>query len=322
VDSSRSNTTTIVAIVLIAVSALGLVALLWTGWNRLRAEEPATPVPPTPTAAAQETVPEPTAVPVVQPQGTLPPPVVEVIGPTAAPPTAAPTEAPATEAPTAEAPAEVPTEPPTPTATEPAGPMLITGENGANVRKGPGLNYDRIGYLNPGAEATITGRYSTWWQIAYGGGSGWVYGEIVTPYGTGDVPQVQPPPAPTAVPPTATPVPPTATPAPDTRGLVLDNFWVEGAPGPYGAGQQVWFNWVIRNTSAYEVGYKILGGWVQETGFHKNSWTNSSFMPGQRHEWRDWLSIGSPGTYHIYLRICFNDGVCLNLSGATAVNIQ
>jgi hypothetical protein len=322
-SSPRSNITTFVALALIGVSAVGLIFLLWTGWNRLRADEPATPVPPAPTATAgaHSAAPEPTDVPVAEPQGTLPPPVVEVIGPTAAPPTDAPTGAP-TEAPATEAPTGEPSETPVPTATKPAEPMLITGENGANVRKGPGLNYDRIGYLNPGVEATVTGRYSTWWQIAYGGGSGWVYGEIVTAYATDGVPQVQPPPAPTAIPATATPVPPTATPAPDTRGLVLDNFWVEGAPGPYGTGQQIWFNWVIRNTSPYEVGYKILGGWVQETGNHKNSWTDSSFTPGQRHEWRDWLSIGAPGTYHIYLRICFNDGVCLNLSGATTVNVQ
>jgi hypothetical protein len=322
-SSPRSNITTTVAIALIAVSALGLVALLWTGWNRLRAEEPATSVPPpAPTATAQSVAPEATAVPVVEPGRTLPPPVVEVIGPTPAPPTEVPTEVPATEVPTAEAPAEVPTETPEPTATEPAGPMLIAGENGVNVRTGPDLTYDRIGYLNPGTEATVTGRYGTWWQIAFGGGSGWVYGEIVTTYGTDNVPQVQPPPAPTAVPPTATAVPPTATPAPDTRGLVLDNFQVEGAPGPYGTGQQIWFNWVLRNTSGYEVGYKILGAWVQETGFHKGSWTNASLTPGQRQEWRDWLSIGSPGTYHLYLRICFSDGVCLNLSGPTTITVQ
>jgi hypothetical protein len=313
----RNTATTVIAVALIAISAVGLIALIWTGWNRLQAEEPATPAPPVATATVESVAPQPTEAPVVEPQGTLPPPQVEVVGPTAAPPTLESTEAPT------EVPSETPEEPEaTATPTETAAPTLIAGENGVNVRRGPGLNYDRLGYLNPGAEATVTGRYGTWWQIAYGGGSGWVYGEIVTTYGTDDVAQVQPPPAPTAIPPTATPIPPTATPAPDTRGLVLENFWVEGAPGPYGTGQQIWFNWVIRNTSGAEVGYKILGAWVQETGFHKTSWTDASFVPGQRHEWRDWLSIGSPGTYHLYLRICFNDGVCLNLSGPTTVNIQ
>lgn len=310
----RTNVTTLVAIGLIAISVIGLVALIWTGWNRLRAEPIATPLPPEPTTAVEVPA-EPTVTPVVEPAMTLPPPQVEVVEPTAEPATPEPTAAPPTETP-----AE-PTDEPTP---EPVTPKVVGGPDGVNIRRGPGVNYDIIGYLAPDAEATVTGRYGSWWQIAHGGGFGWVYSEVVTAYGTDDVPQVQPPPAPTAVPATATPVPvvPTATPAPDTRGLVLDNFWVEGAPGPYGAGQQIWFNWVIRNTAAYEVGYKILGAWVAETGFHKGSWTDSSFLPGERHEWRDWLSIGSPGTYTLYLRICFNDGVCLNLSGPTTVNVQ
>ena len=313
----RSNTTTLIAIGLIAVSIIGLIALIWTGWSRLRAEPAATPEP----TAAVELPPQPTAAPVVEPAATLPPPQVEVIEPTAAPATPEPTPEPVTPT---ETPTETPAEPTAEPTPEPAAPRVIGDPSGVNIRRGPGANYDIIGYLAPAAEATVTGRYIAWWQIAHGGGFGWVYGEVVTAYDTDDVPQVQPPPAPTRVPATATPVPvqPTAPPPPDTRGLVLNNFWVEGAPGPYATGQQIWFNWVIRNTAPHEVGYKILGGWVAETGFHKDSWTDSSYLPGQQQEWRDWLSIGSPGTYTIYLRICFNDGYCHNLSGPTTVNIQ
>jgi len=107
----------------------------------------------------------------------------------------------------------------------------------SGFRSGPGTNYTRLGYLDPGAETQVIGRYSDWWQIRYDETPGWVLGEIVTAFNADGVPQVEPPPAPTAAPSTATPVPTTAppaatsVPAADFRGLVPDDYQVEGAPG-------------------------------------------------------------------------------------------
>jgi hypothetical protein len=110
-----------------------------------------------------------------------------------------------------------PTDTPQPTFTPEPGPIpataisvtphVVAGADGVNLRSGPGTNYIRLGYLEPGAEAQVTGCYGDWWQIEHDGAPCWVYGEIVNAFNTEDVPQVEPPPSPTPAPPTATPVP-------------------------------------------------------------------------------------------------------------------
>jgi len=59
-------------------------------------------------------------------------------------------------------------------------PQIVAGADGANVRTGPGTAYARLGYLEPGARAEVTGRDGKWWQIRYGDAPGWVFGELVT----------------------------------------------------------------------------------------------------------------------------------------------
>lgn len=96
-------------------------------------------------------------------------------------------------------------------------PHVVAGADGVNLRSGPGTNYMRLGYLEPGAEAQVTGCYGDWWQIEHDGAPCWVYGEIVNAFNTEDVSQVEPPPSPTPAPPTVTSVstvPPAATAAP------------------------------------------------------------------------------------------------------------
>ena len=61
----------------------------------------------------------------------------------------------------------------TPTAT------LVAGEDGANVRSGPGTGYDRIGTLQPGDSAVVTGRVEEWYRIDFDGAPGWVAGWVV-----------------------------------------------------------------------------------------------------------------------------------------------
>jgi len=219
--------------------------------------------------------------------------------------------------------------PPTDT---PAIPNIVAGADGVNVRTGPGTNFTRVGYLDPGAQAWVTGRYGDWWQIEYDGAQCWVFGEIVTASNADGVSEVQPPPSPTPPPPTATPLPtatatpagptPTTGPPPEFRGLEPINYWVEDAPGPFGVGSKIWFNMDIKNTNTYRVHYESLGTWVQETGKFQESWTKQKFGDRQHFTWRDHLKIKSAGTYHLWMRICFTDGACVNLMGPVTVKVE
>jgi uncharacterized protein YgiM (DUF1202 family) len=199
-----------------------------------------------------------------------------------------------------------------------------------NVRGGPGTNYTLQGYLEPGTEAEITGRYNDWWQIRHGSGLAWVFGDLVTASNVENVPQVEPPPAPTAAPATAAPAPttapPTATSAPaaDYRGLRPDKFEVEGAPGPFSVGQAIWFNMWITNMTGQSVEYAYLGVQVEETGAVQKSWTYSEFQPNQNFHHRDQMhdKISAPGTYHLWMVIEFRDGTAFRLMGPIEVVVQ
>jgi uncharacterized protein YraI len=111
------------------------------------------------------------------------------------------------------------TPPPTlipPTAT-PGTPMVTAGVDGVNVRNGPGLTYTRIGYLEPGTQARVTGRYGDWWQIEYEGGQAWVLGQVVTAYDVVDVPVAEPAPTPT----------PTPLPLPELPPELYEDRWID-----------------------------------------------------------------------------------------------
>ncbi len=80
---------------------------------------------------------------------------------------------------------------------------------GANVRRGDGMNYEVIGMLRSGDSARIVGISGTgsgWYQIELDNGRrGWIAPGVVTVTGRLDrVPSVMPPPSPT---PSATPTP-------------------------------------------------------------------------------------------------------------------
>jgi uncharacterized repeat protein (TIGR01451 family) len=107
------------------------------------------------------------------------------------------------------------------------------------------------------------------------------------------------------------------------RGLVPDGFLVEGAPGPYDSSSDIWFNMWIHNTGG-RVEYKALGAFVEETGDFQKSWTYSHFEPGQVFYHRDHINQFSsgPGTYHLWMRICFMDDQCFNMLGPVAVIVQ
>lgn len=129
----------------------------------------------------------------------------------------------ATETPSPTPPTPSPTTPletttPEPTST-PSIPLL-TADYNANVRFGPGEEYDIIDVILAAQAAEVVGRYDdtpigTWWFIRRieGGIDGWVWSGAVTVSGNAaGVPVLEPPPTPTAKPkPTDTPEP-TATP--------------------------------------------------------------------------------------------------------------
>jgi len=72
----------------------------------------------------------------------------------------------------------------------------ITVNSRMNVRAGPGTNYAVIGTAAPSERFIITGKSpgsGDWWQINYGGRTGWVYGPLVTATNAHNVEVVSPP---------------------------------------------------------------------------------------------------------------------------------
>lgn len=130
---------------------------------------------------------------------------LNVVGPTATPPPVA-TAAPAQ-----------PTSAPQPTAAPTAAGASVTPDGDfVNVRSGPGTTYNLLGQVKQGETSPVRGKSAdgTWWQITFGTGTGWVFGQLVRFTGDANtVPVVQAPPPPVAqIVPTATPRPPAATP--------------------------------------------------------------------------------------------------------------
>lgn len=67
----------------------------------------------------------------------------------------------------------------------------VVGDSRVNVRSGPGTDYTRVGFFEPGEQAQIIGRHSDWWQIVYNGAPAWVASWVVTAVNAVDVPEVE-----------------------------------------------------------------------------------------------------------------------------------
>lgn len=186
----------------------------------------------------------------------------------------------------------------------------------ANVRSGPGLNYPLVGGLPAGAVVPLRGCdvSRTWFVIEYpvaSGGDGWV-SNLVAEY-AGNVGELTviaapPPPPPTAIP-SDTPLPPTSPPPPSpapavymSRGIRGDAFWVENPSAA--VNQDIWFNFKVTNTLDSAVSYSVLAAHC-DGGPNAKSWTNEKLNAHQTLEWRDHINIGAPGTYRLYLGICY-----------------
>ncbi len=114
-----------------------------------------------------------------------------------------------------------PLETPTPEATATPEKPTVTADYNANVRNGPGEEYEVIDFFLEGQQGEVAGRYEnpssgTWWFIRRIGGGldGWVWGGAVTFAGDESrVPVLEPPPTTTPTPkPTNPPPPPSETP--------------------------------------------------------------------------------------------------------------
>ncbi len=63
-----------------------------------------------------------------------------------------------------------------------SGPTALVTVAELNIRQGPDTAYPPVGTLHQGDRVQIVGRNgdSTWWAVAYSGGTAWVYAELVT----------------------------------------------------------------------------------------------------------------------------------------------
>ena len=141
-------------------------------------------------------------------------------------------------------------------------PLVLVRARALNVRNGPGTTYSVIGKLEMDQSAEVVGRNdgSTWWQIRFGTGYGWVSGSYVTPSCTGNVPIVtQPTPAPTATP---------------VAGI---KFWADATT--VNAGQCTTIRWEVDNVRAV---YLNEGGADQGVSGHGNK----SVCPGNTTTYR------------------------------------
>jgi hypothetical protein len=89
----------------------------------------------------------------------------------------------------------VPAQPGIPTGLAPTG-FRVTAADRLNIRRGPGISFDRIGQMPFQGQASVLGRdaASNWWLIDYGGLVGWVsarFGRIEPGANIGAIPVVQ-----------------------------------------------------------------------------------------------------------------------------------
>lgn len=228
-------------------------------------------------AAGPEATPLPTRTPAPTFTPTLPAdaaPVVDAGQPAGEQPPAVeqpPAEQPAAEQPPADAaPADTPTPEPTPTTA--SAQVVLTTQ--ANVRGGPGTEYNLLGTENAGAQFRVTGKNpaGTWWEIDYNGRAGWVFGQLVAVTGgesvavaanipAAPVVPTAPPPPPAA--PTNTPAPaePAPTPAPPKPAYKF-NVVVVSKCLPQEAGN--WFEGRTYVNGQPQSGHKVVFSYAQD----------------------------------------------------------
>jgi hypothetical protein len=126
------------------------------------------------------------------------------------------------------------------------------------------------------------------------------------------------PPAPTRVPPTQAPAP-TAPPAPPAPAVgahgVIGKITFRDGRSTYGAGEKVFVKIEATNTNAGSLPFGVLG-LATSTGSFQTSWSGGSIEAGKTFQWEDGLAFSAPGTYKMWLSICFSSKeVCQGANG-------
>jgi uncharacterized protein YraI len=212
---------------------------------------------------------------------------------------------------------------------------VVTIITGANVRGGPGTNYDVIGNIKEGDTVPVIGKSAagTWYAVDFGGaieGRAWVSGQVARYDGDdADLPVVSAPPPPA---PSATPKPannPAPGPIAGSHG-VSGQLRMCGGKLTFAVNERVCFIEWIKNTTTAPVSYGVLGvGAVKTTGGSQfqTSWSAQLAPQGLlwidpgcvgptdrcNGEWEDGMRLPSSGSWQLTLQVCFSAfDTCLN----------
>ncbi len=157
-------------------------------------------------------------------------------------------------------------------------PYIRANEN-VPIQSGPGNDYPTIGYMAQGLIAEVSGVSpdAAWWMIVYPpgpSGQGWVSAAYVTAQNTGNVPVVQPAPAPgpTAAPPVA---------ITDWRGEYFDNRDLQGEPVLVRNDAKIDFDWSGNSPDPTVPGENF-----------SVRWTISRDMPAGTYRFSIWVDDG------------------------------
>ncbi len=124
------------------------------------------------------------------------------------------------------------------------------------------------------------------------------------------------PPTPTSAPPTATrrpatrtPAPPTATPTPAAKHVVgshgVSGLVIARDKTTFSVGERAFFTYEALNHTEDPVGFELLGI-KASNGLFNTSWVNPDFiLPDVPFRHDDGLTFSTPGTYQVFLAICF-----------------
>ena len=124
------------------------------------------------------------------------------------------------------------------------------------------------------------------------------------------------PPTPTSAPPTATrrpatrtPAPPTATPMPAAKHVVgshgVSGLVIARDKTTFSVGEKAFFTYEVLNHTEDPVGFELLGI-KASNGLFNTSWVNPDFiLPDVPFRYDDGLTFSTPGTYQVFLAICF-----------------
>ena len=118
-----------------------------------------------------------------------------------------------------------------------------------------------------------------------------------------------PTPEPTKPKPTPTKRPPTATPAPQPRHVVgahgVSGLVTARDKTTFSVGEKAFFTYEVLNPGKEAVGFELLGI-KASNGLFNSSWINPDFvLPGVPFKHDDGLTFNTPGTYQVFLAICF-----------------